>query len=226
MTPPPAALWVGNYNNGDLSQFNSTSWNDVPMAPTVTSTTAYDGSYAGKYVIPAGGARCENVPLLRNIQENDDLWFSWTTKLGSDFPLNISNWQVIDQWKNDGIGSPPIELAISNGQFKVDGGWGWPGNVDPPSPKLAAMPLGAAVANVWDRWTFHIKFSSDPTVGYVDVWRNGVQYVSGWHMPGGTKYPGLFSYLKVGYYRDTAISTQGTVYQDAWKAGTTAASVS
>ncbi|HEV7203435.1 MAG TPA: heparin lyase I family protein [Jatrophihabitans sp.] len=225
-TPAPAPLWTGNYDNGTLSQFDSTSWNDLPMAPAVVSSVAYNGNYAGKYVIPAGGARCENVPSMREMTEGDDMWFSWSTMLGSDFPVNISNWQVIDQWKNDGTGSPPLELTVENGQFRVDGGYGWPGNTSSGTPKMSYQWVGAATTNVWNHWTFHVKFSSNPTVGYVDVWRDGKQVISGWHMPGGTLYPSLNSYLKVGYYRDTAISTQGTVYQDAWKAGTTAASVS
>jgi len=219
-------IWVGDYNSGALSQFDSTSWNNVPNAPTVVSSPVYEGAHAGRYVIPAGGARSENVPSLRSFGEGDSLYFGWSTMLGSDFPLNIRNWQVITQWKNDGIGSPPLELTVANGQFVLDGGYGWPGNTTSLSPRLSSHPIGAAHPNVWDRWTAHIVFSSNASTSSVDLWRNGTRIFTGLHMPGGTLYPRLTSYLKVGYYRDSAIRTPGTVYQDGWKVGTTAASVS
>jgi len=218
-------IWAGTYNSGTLSEFVATSWNNVPKAPAVVSAPAFEGPHAGVYVIPAGGARSESVPKLRNLREGDSMYFGWSTRLGSGFPLNISNWQVITQWKNNGIGSPPLELKIANGYFMLDGGYGWPGNTTSVRSRLASHMIGAAHANVWDRWIAHIKFSSVASIGSVDLWRNGIKVFTGLHMPGGTLYPRMTSYLKLGYYRDKAIRTQGTVYQDDWKVGPTFASV-
>jgi hypothetical protein len=216
--------YVANYETG-MRAFDNTPWNDEPYAPTLVRTPTYDGYYAGRYVIPAGGHRSENVPHLRSFREGDDYWFSWATRLGSDIQVNSSHWQVFDQWKNAGIGSPPLELKVSGGMWYLDGGYGWPGNTNAVRPRLDSRLLGRARLNVWDRWTVHIKFSSRSSTAAVSVRRNGTVVVPGWRPRGGTLYPGLTSYLKIGYYRDPSINTLGTGYQDRLKVGTTPWSV-
>jgi hypothetical protein len=184
------------------------------------------GTYAGKYTIPAGGNRSENITNPDGaFVEGDNLWFSYSTYLNADVPLNTTNWQVIGQWKNDGFGSPPMEMAISNGRFKATGGWGWPGTDTPTIPKLAERDLGVATTGIWDTWLYNIKFSSDPTVGTVNTWRNGVQVITDWKPIGGTLYPSKTSYWKLGYYRSTSINQSSTVVLDNAKYGTTKESV-
>jgi Polysaccharide lyase len=219
-------LWSADYETGDFSQFASASWNYVPLAPQV-STAALSGRYAGQYTIPAGGSRSENVPKVDlTFREGDDRWFTYATQLGGNVPLNTTNWQVLGQWKNDGEGSPPLELEVDNGRYKIGGGWGWPGTSTPTTPKLSKVDLGPATANQWDTWVFHIRFSSDPTKGTVDVWRNNTQIVTTWHPTGGTLYPGLTSYWKLGYYRSTAITQDSTITIDNIRTGTTQTSIS
>lgn len=218
-------LWSAGYESGTLNEFAYSPWNSVPVAPSVT-TSAHKGAYAGSYTIPGAGARSENIPnITLQFNEGDDRWITYATKLGSTVPLATKNWQVVGQIKNDGYGSPPLELAIDNGQFIFGGGWGWPGTDNPTTPKMSTRNVGAAVANTWDTWLIHVHFSSDPNVGTVDLWRNGNQLINGWKPIGGTLYPDHFSYLKLGYYRSTAITTAGTVYVDDAKVGLTRASV-
>jgi hypothetical protein len=216
-------LWKADFENG-LSPFENTSWNDLPAAPDdVTDPIAPVPvpnpvvNHVGQYFIPAGGQRCENVPNVREFVERDDLWFTWRTLLGPDFLLNTSEWQVLCQWKNDGIGSPPVELTVSNGQYRLDGGWGWPGNTNDTSrQRLSGINLGPAKTGVWERWQFHIKFSSDPAQALVEAYRNG-NTVALWRPKGGTLYPNLNSYLKIGYYRSSKINQGSTVYHDDWR---------
>ena len=219
--PVGAPLWGADYESGDLSEFEVTSWNNVPLAPQVSST-AQSGRFAGQYTIPAGARRSENVPKLGlKFREGDDLWFNVATWLDADVPLNTGEWQQLTQWKNDGVGSPPLGLTLENGQYQIGGGWGWPGTDTPSSPKLAKVSLGAATAGVWENWLIRIRFSSDPAKGTVDLWRNGTQMVNGWKPPGGTLYPNLESYWKVGYYRSANIAQQSTVRLDNLRVGTT-----
>ena len=117
---PPAAqvasftgstLWAADYETGDFSQFASASWNFVPLAPQVSSTSL-SGRYAGQYTIPAGGSRSENIPKANlTFREGDDLWFTLATRLAANVPLNTTACQVLTQWKNDGEGSPPLGWA-------------------------------------------------------------------------------------------------------------------
>ena len=220
---PPPMLWSTGYESG-FAGFKSTPWDAVPLAPVISSV-ARSGSSGGAYTIPGGGNRSENVPDMASFKPGDDLWFSFSARLGNDVPTT-GQWQVFAQWKNDGVGSPPLEMAIESGQFKIGGGWGWPGTDNPTSPKLAMKSLGTAVTGTWVDWRIHIVFSADPTKGYVEVWRDGTKVLNPWYPPGGTLYPSLNSYLKVGYYRSTAFTTSGTVYHDDWKVAATAASVS
>lgn len=220
-SPSVTPLWGGGYETANLSEFQNAPWNFVNTAAVVDSTIAYSGTYSGKYQIVGGDSRCETVPNFRPIVEGDDLYFSLSTYLNPGFPVN-TGWQVLYQWKNDGTGSPPLELTVreNSSVFRVDGGWGHPSG-----PRLSGIDAGPVITGQWIRWIFHIRFSSDPTVGYVDVWRDGVNIVSGFHPTGGTLYPGLNSYVKNGYYRNTSITTTGILWQDSLKIGTSFESV-
>lgn len=221
---PPTAIWSCDYESGVLTDyFIYSDWNWVPTAPTIVTSPVKSGTYAGKYSIPSGGNRCENV--IQNLGdqffEGDDYWFKWDVQIDSNVPLNTSNWQVIGQFKNDGVGSPPLSLNIANGIWEFGGGYGWPGTDNPTEPKNQVQQVGAAVANTWETFLFHIFFSSDPTRGMVNMWRNGTQVITNWKPIGGTLYPNHPSYLKVGYYRSTSITgSTGSVYFDNIRWGT------
>ncbi len=221
-TPTPAPLWQGDYETDNLSQFQNASWNYLPAAPVVSTAHVRGGRYAARYTIPAGGSRCETVPLFRALTKGDDLYFAVSTYLEPGFPVN-TGWQVLTQWKNDGTGSPPLELTVreNSSVFRVDGGYGYPSG-----PRMSGQDVGPVVTGQWIDWVFHIRFSSDPSVGSVDVWRNGAPVMSGFHPLGGTLYPGLNSYLKNGYYRSGAITTDGHVWEDNVRVGTSYSSVS
>jgi polysaccharide lyase-like protein len=218
-------VWRGDYECGDFSQFRETAWNNRPLAPAIATWPVRDGRYSGRYVVPAGGERSEGVPDLAPLRAGDDCWFSFSTLLGDDVPLDTAAFQLLAQWKNTGPGSPPLELALNRGQLMFGGGWGWPGTNTPTAPRLARRSLGPAQAGRWDDWVVHVRFSADPAIGCVDVWRNDVHRVVAWHPPGGTLYPHLDSYLKVGYYRDCSIGRSSTVYHDSWKVGRSRLSV-
>jgi len=194
-------------------------------APVASTDQARSGTTSGAFTVEQGDpdwpGRCEVVPDSANFVENDDRWFTFSTYLGAAFDTDAGTWQVVTQWKNDGIGSPPLEVSVADDLFYIGGGYGWPGGTDTPvGDKLAQQSLGAATTETWVDWQVHILFSSDPDVGYVEVWKNGAKVLEPWKPPGGTLYPELYSYLKIGYYRDDAIATTATVYHDNWVIGT------
>ena len=88
--PSVAPLWVGDFEDGGFGQFKDTPWNNLPVAPQAVSSPTRAGSFSGAYPITAGGQRSENVPSFRSLQEGDDLWFSFSTRL-KDVPLNTSD---------------------------------------------------------------------------------------------------------------------------------------
>lgn len=219
---PPTAqttLWSADFETGDLTGFQTSQYDSDPTPPRVTISVARSGTYAGAFTIPPGGRRSEAVPHPAvTLSEDDDRWFTFSTRLGEFVPM-CTQWQVITQWKNNGAGSPPLSLAIADGQYELTGGWGWPGTDTPKHPKLDSVVVGPAVTHVWDDWIAHIRFSSDPAVGSVSLWRNGLQAVQDWHPRGGTLYPQRDSYWKIGYYRSPQIADNATVYVDDLRIG-------
>jgi hypothetical protein len=233
-------IWTGDYETGDLSQ-NIIGGNGsyLPSTPTVVtaSPTPQQGTYAGKYVVPAGtsvaGAgvnpRCEDTwNRQRDIQEGDDLWFGGWIMIDSTFvDPAAGQFCVVTQWKNEGTGSPPLELAINNDtgpcHWRIDGGFGYPTG----SQQWVASDNIAIVRNTWIRWDFHVVFSSDPTVAMLNVWKDGVQVVTNYQTGtlAGFLYPSQTTYWKRGIYRSEAKTTQDIIYHDGWLAGRTAASV-
>ena len=71
----------------------------------------------------------------------------------------------------------------------------------------------------------HVKFSSKSATGVVDAWVDGQQKVTGFHPPGGTLYPGDYSYWKLGLYRDRGIGTPATYELSDARLGDSFASV-
>jgi MYXO-CTERM domain-containing protein len=92
----------------------------------------------------------------------------------------------------------------------------------------------------WHDFVMHAKWSSDPSVGYLEIWIDGVNVLPK-HMAS-NKYPGMRNYLEVGLYRNAHIGdpnmlfpdgshvygadgTPGVAYLDGFIAGKTQASV-
>lgn len=229
--PSPDDLqWNGDVETGDLSQFKDTPWNVAggALPPTVVSDPAVvrEGKYAVAMTILDAdegegiccGSRSEIEPDIGRIQPGDELYFGFSTLLGEGFPTE-DDWQTITQWKNEGDGSPPLELGVGGGKYRLSGGFGHPDGPDP-----FREPLGPAATGQWVDWVFHIKFSPDPDIGYVEVWQSDKLALPRFQPASGTMYPNpdgeAMSYLKTGYYRDGDISVPGTIYFDNWRVGT------
>ena len=201
----PAPLWSANLSGPDpLANFRDTPYNnDGAPAPVLVDAPGVSGAKALQFTVPAGGERSELEPNVDVYREGDEAWFGFAWNLPQDFPVSPQGFQVVAQWKNNGDGSPPIEVKIENGQFVLDGG---AGGEDP--KKYFSMPIGPARTGQQTDVVVHIVFSTDPTRATADVWMNGQQRITALHPAGGTRYEGQDSYLKDGIYRDTANTEQ------------------
>jgi hypothetical protein len=200
-------LWSADFASAGLKNFRSTPWNNQgASSPTV-------GGGVLNVSMPGGGKRSEVEPKFGALSEGDDYYFGFSVKLAPDFPVNTSNWQVITQFKNDGTGSPPLELKVQDGKFLVDGDSGGFSRV-----------VGDATPGQWTHLVLRVKFSS--TDGTVSAWQDGVQKIADYAPPSGTMYAGKNSYVKTGIYRDTSIGQAGKLSFGSWAIGTTLGSVS
>jgi hypothetical protein len=129
------------------------------------------------------------------------------------FPT-VNTWQLFTQWHHSGSnGSPPLELLIYGNslQMKVGGSSGtmpW------------TVPL---VRGVWHDFILHVKWSSNPSVGFLELWFDGSlslpkKYVA-------TMFAGYTNSLKMGLYRDSNVSQDGVLYLDGMTRATTLADV-
>jgi hypothetical protein len=200
-------LWSADFASAGMKNFKSTPWNDQgASSPTI-------GGGLLNVSMPGGGKRSEVEPDFKSLSEGDQYYFGFSLKLAPDFPANTSDWQVITQFKNDGTGSPPLELKVQDGKFLIDGDSGGFSKV-----------VGDAKPGQWTHLVMKVKFS--PTNGTVSAWQDGVQKIADFAPPSGTMYPGKDSYVKTGIYRDTSIGQAGKLSFGSWAIGTSLGSVS
>src|SRR5256885_7924869 len=64
----------------------------------------------------------------------------------------------------------------------------------------------------WHDFVMHAKWSSDPSVGYLEIWIDGVNVLPK-HMAS-NKYPGMQNYLCIGLYRNVHIGDPNLLYPD------------
>jgi hypothetical protein len=189
-----------------------------------------DHPYAQQFGVGASG-RCEASPAM-SFREGQERWFAFSTYLPAGFPVRTS-WQVLAQWKNDGAGSPPLSLVVAGGSdnFAFDGGYG-----HPDGPQQWQVPVGKVVTGRWVDWKMRVVFSTVPSKAVLEVWRDGVKVISGYHPAAGTLYParasdgsnpngasGVSSYLKYGIYRSTSVTTPTWVGHSNWVVADSAA---
>ena len=194
-TPTGKTLWNGAIATTGLSGFKDTPYNITGSS----SVKVVDGPpKAIRFSVPSGSQRAEIEPDVPEFTEGQTRWFRLSYVLPTSFPTDPQGFQLATQWKNDGTGSPPLELRVERGRFVLGGGFGRPGGSRLFATDIAPVVTGRPVEIV-----VGITFSSDPAKGRVDVWLDGVQKIDDFRPPGGTLYPGLKSYWKVGLYRDT-----------------------
>jgi hypothetical protein len=211
------ALWKAAVATVGLSGFKDTPYNVTGSS----SVKVVDGpSKAIRFTVPSGSQRAEIEPDVPKLTEGQTRYFRLTYVLPPSFPTEPRGFQLATQWKNDGTGSPPLEVRVEKDHFVLGGGYGRPGGSRLFSTDIAPVITGRPVEIV-----VGIRFSSDPTKGQVDVWIDGQRTITGFRPPGGTLYPGLSSYWKVGLYRDTGNAGTASVDLLAAAMGTSYESV-
>ncbi|HEY9022755.1 MAG TPA: heparin lyase I family protein, partial [Burkholderiaceae bacterium] len=125
------------------------------------------------------------------------------------------SWQVFAQWhQQTGSGPPPVRFYVNGETVRLDVG-----------PDGTNVWTGTLYRGVWYDFVFHVKWSPDPTVGYVELYVDdgsggGLKLVTP-RRAAQTQFAGTgnTNYLKVGLYRDVSIKPAGIVYHDGWVQG-------
>jgi hypothetical protein len=223
---PGVILRTGDFNTGDLSQWSGNQKLRSYSLTTVRSP-AREGAYAARFEVRNGddplcaagwgcfGDRAE-VQMNTGETEGQERWYSWSTMIGADFP-RYSTWQVVSQWHADADGSPPIGFFAVNDDLVLKlHRFSSPGNpID-----IRDVWRGPLRRGEWQDIRLHVKWSGSDSVGFVELWIDGVQqtfdngqtrrYIR-------TMYPGVGNYFKQGLYRQGGLSSTGVVYHDGFR---------
>jgi hypothetical protein len=193
-----ASHFVGNGNSGQV---------DGGAVPQPT-----DGGKALTFAVPGGGERSEAVPLLPEDHEGNDIWVHDVSTLHG-LPTDTATWQLVLQWHQDADdGSPPIALEAGGGRLRL-------ANVGTDEQDVGALGPDDTIDVV-----LHIHFSRDPDTAEIDVWRDGIPKVTNYHPPRGTLLD-RGAYMKIGLYRDPAITQDSSMTTSRLVVGPTVASI-
>jgi hypothetical protein len=206
-------IWRGDFETGDLSQ-----WSESQEVATdrmqVVDTPVRQGKHAlrievrqGDDPINASGDRAELV--WRPVEtEGNDRYYAWSTMWSQDYP-SVATWQAFTQWHHTGsTGTPPFEMYVNGESMYLA--------IGPNETVLWTHPLERGA---WHDFVLHVKWSSDASVGFVELWYDGKQELR--KTNGATMYPGQDNIMKQGLYRNDTIAQVGVLYHDGMTVATT-----
>jgi hypothetical protein len=211
-------VWRGDFETGDHSQWTRTQMVSSDRLALVSSPLR-QGRYALKTTVYQGddpinssGNRNELVRMTREAA-GSEYYYRFSTMFASDFP-SVKTWQLFTQWHHEGgSGSPPVEFYVYGEEIRLNIG-GDPGVI------VWKTPL---VRGQWQDFIFHVKWSPNATVGFVELYHNGQLVLPKRYIA--TQFSGMLNYLKVGLYRSDTVTQRGVVYHDGWVMGRTLADV-
>jgi hypothetical protein len=209
-----------NFESGNLRQ-----WDDIQALPGRVGVVTWprkQGRYAARFVVRPGddpinasGNRAEAFELTGE-RQGVASWWRWSTRFPRRFRPIMGDWNIFTQWHHSGPTCQPnvtfhVERTSRRAYLGVNvrGGWLNVGNCTTGSfRRWRLAPLRRAR---WHTFVFHVKWSSDPNVGFVEVWLNGRKRIRRTHLA--TLYAGQFVYVKQGYARNYSSRTH-VVFHD------------
>ncbi|MFM2151860.1 MAG: hypothetical protein RL199_295 [Pseudomonadota bacterium] len=206
-------LWRGDFSTGDLSQWTKTESKNVRSRLRLAADPAGAGGRAlrvlvrhGDEPIGASGNRNELVWRGDDIREGVERHYAWST-FWPEGESEQPGWQIFTQWHHfEGGGSPPLAFLVRDGQVQLGTNT---------NEVLWAVPLERGR---WHDFAFHVRWSSDPSRGLVELWYDGRIAV---RRTLATLFPGQGVYLKQGLYRSTRIRADQVVFHRGMRVGTT-----
>jgi Polysaccharide lyase len=187
--------WTGDFETGDTSQWNGVhaggNWGNSSME-VVTAPVRW-GKYAGKFTVEKGSPALSRAELSASQAQTggysgQQWYYSWSTYVPSN-PNATSPWGYwadITQWMDlYHQCSPPLWIALHSGpplSYSLQSDI-----LDNKNRCQSIGPhhewnLGTFKYDEWNDFTLHVKWSENPNVGFVEMWRNGKKVVPFTHM--------------------------------------------
>ena len=157
--------------NGDAANGSSNVWKEtnVEQNGSVTTVTDETGTLCWSFIKPEGSHRSEGHGA-KNFQaiEGSDIYIGWTSKIY--IPLSLKT-EAIFQWKayptSKAKANHPLMLRTISGQLQLQ-------HFD--ENHTATVPWSIPlVSGTWQQFVIRMKVSEDASIGFVELWYNGVQ---------------------------------------------------
>ncbi|HYZ89359.1 MAG TPA: heparin lyase I family protein [Myxococcales bacterium] len=269
-TDNPDVIWRGDFDDGPSSlsghcNAGDNGWcNEQTIRPQqiqLVSDPAFQGhGLAARFEVRFGDVYSTysdsrsviTPPASMWEDEGSEKWYRWQAMWPDNWVGDYPKWDELTdgarswagslvEWHHDAngqveTGSAPLYIGANNTNI-------WMCLVDPATRSgcREMLNLTPLLRNHWHDFVMHAKWSSDPSVGYVEMWIDGVNVLPK-HVTS-NKYPGMRNYLIVGLYRNYYIGdpnllwpngtrvyptndgTPGVAYLDGLIAGYTRAAV-
>jgi uncharacterized protein (TIGR03382 family) len=236
-------VWKGDFDTGAASlKGNCTAgqnqWcEEQTIRPQqiqiVQTPTPAQGTYAARIEVKYGDTystysdeRTLITPSLSMWEdEGNDRWYRWQVLWPDDWVGDYPKWDELAypssrspagsvvEWHHDAngqveTGSAPIYIGANNTDITIC-------LVDQATSTCReVIKLTPLLRNHWHDFVMHAKWSSNPSVGFLEMWIDGVNVLP--RHPGANMYPGMRNYLSVGLYRNGHIGDPNLI----WPAGT------
>lgn len=170
--PPPSNLFFSDTFERDADTFVP-PWNRVSAGPkgsvTTDSSISRKGAYSAKFTVYEGDWSQYGSPRAQlrwggHLCEGDERWIGYSMYLPTAFPVPSPGWMNLGQFGfGPPWGYPPLHFS--------DNGDGKAMNVyDQHTNRRGAVPIRLGA---WNDIVLHELFSSDPSAGYVEIWKDG-----------------------------------------------------
>ena len=162
--------------------------------------------------------------------EGQERWIAWQTYLPEDFPIDTSDWHILHQLKCTGGGGPSVAIEARDGKWRLKTG---ADNQRSNSRQLDRWESAdEARRERWVKFTLHVRFSPDSSVGFVELYGDldggGVVPLMPRLATPTMKYEDDSSEViptmaRIGIYRDPESSDDEHVYHDGYTVARTRA---
>lgn len=208
-----------DYESGNFRQ-----WTDVQAVTggaRIVRAPVRQGHYAARFIVrpgdsPVMGGERAEVMYASGETEGTESWWHWSTYFPTGFHPNSGDHNVFTQWHHTRNICPPlVSFAVDTGtrparlKMGVRGGRLNTTTCDPADHRV--WKFAALRRNRWYNFTFHVKWSSNNSVGFVELRLNGRVVIRKTHTA--TLYQGMSAYVKQGFYRNPSGRTT-VIYHD------------
>jgi hypothetical protein len=262
-------IWKGDFEAGAASLKGNcyagmNQWCHLDEANASEITVVQDpvnqGKYAARFEVKYGdvvSGESDSRALMTGPEtlwedEGSERWYRWQSMWPTDYvgqypkwdqlsswPSIYSNGGSVVEWHHDANGA--IETGSAPLYIGANDNYIWLCLVNQATSECREhINLASLIRGHWHDIVLHAKWSSDPSVGFLDIWVDGVHVLPTHYCS--NKYPGMRNYLIVGLYRNGEIGdpsmkwangtnvygtdgTPGVVYLDGFIVGSSQAAV-